>query len=204
MDSGDVHKVEYEQLMAESRLHNTTASAIVSLEVAALGVGIPIAIKSQPYVLAALAGLTLILWLRYLDHVAGIYRVAAYVALVLRPKFADLTGDKSVFGWESFFRRLRRGDQIDGVEGVTGRDALGEKILGLGYTSGLFGLTPPVMLAAFWAQQRTHNITENLAVICVCVAGTSLWIFCLARFRYGSLWISGINKMIDETGHPSQ
>jgi hypothetical protein len=105
VESVDVHLTEYEQLLEEGRLHQTIASAIVSLEIGALGVGLPLSVNSS-YALLGLAVVSSLLWFRYMDHMVGIFHLAEYVAKHLRPTLEALVNER-VLGWESYLRRRR-------------------------------------------------------------------------------------------------
>ena len=108
LESVNVHLTEYQQLLEESRLHQTIASTIVSLEIGALGVGLPLSVNSS-YALLGLAVVSSLLWFRYMDHLVGIFHVAEYVAKNLRPKLEALVNEQ-VLGWEAYLRRRRAGD----------------------------------------------------------------------------------------------
>lgn len=201
IESSDIHKAEYEQLNHESRLHQTTASTIVSLEIAALGVGIPAA-SSYSYVLLALSGITSLLWLRYLDHILGIFRVAAYIALVLRPTLSSIVNEQ-VLQWEQFLRQFRSGrfrvTKTEGTTYVLQSEKLREPTLGVTYTSALFGVVPPVLIVSFLF---LANFPSLGAIMASCIAITSsvaLWAFSLLKLKYTSKFIDGINSMLDGT-----
>lgn len=201
VESSDIHKAEYEQLSQEGRLHHSTASTIVSLEIAALGVGIPAA-SSYPYVLLALSVVTSLLWLRYLDHILGIFRVAAYVALVLRPVLSSIV-DEQVLQWEQFLRQFRSGTfkvtKADGTTYFLQPEKFREPTLGVTYTSVLFGAAPPVLIVSFLFLAQLPNPGAIVSSCIGMASSVALWSFSLLRLRYTSKLIDSINRMLDGT-----
>lgn len=195
----DFLKSEYEQSMAESRQHLSTASTIVSLEIGALGVGIPLGV-AHLYVLPALAGLTVVLWLRCLDHVGAMYRIAGYVAVELRSRLASIIDTSSILGWESFLRKLRAGEYRypceQNASRVVPREKGSEARLGLTYTFLLFGVSTPSLIIAFcWASLRED--AHDLGVItAVGAVGGAAWVYSLLRWRWTMDWVDEVNKMI--------
>src|ERR1700761_621565 len=146
----DFHKSEYEALRQETNTHQTFANAIIGLEVTALGVGISLGGKS-PYVLAGLAIVTAMLWVSYLDHLEGMFRIAAYIILELRPRVSGIC-THPVLSWEIFLRRERIEPQTDVLlepSVLLPAEKFKEPALGLTYLSIFFAATPPTFIGMY-------------------------------------------------------
>ncbi|WP_454856190.1 hypothetical protein [Promicromonospora soli] len=191
VESVDVHLTEYEQLLEESRLHQTIASAIVSLEIGALGVGLPLSVNSS-YALLGLAVVSSLLWFRYMDHMVGIFHLAEYVATHLRPKLEALVHER-VLGWEAYLRRRRATATFLRFRRRP------SAIPGLSYTAILFGGAPVVLMAVFLL---TVDLEGEGYVLPISGAATAaiIWASSLVRYVRDLALISAIDAtLLDPT-----
>jgi hypothetical protein len=182
VESVDVH-------LEEGRLHQTIASAIVSLEIGALGVGLPLSVNSS-YALLGLAVVSSLLWFRYMDHMVGIFHLAEYVAKHLRPTLEALVNER-VLGWESYLRRRRATATFLRFRR---RPAA---IPGLSYTAILFGGAPAVLMVVFLL---TTDIGREGYVLPI--SGTSaaaiIWAISVVRYIRDFKFISAIDAALLE------
>jgi hypothetical protein len=189
VDSVDVHLTEYQQLLQESRLHQTIASTIVSLEIGALGVGLPLSVNS-PYALLGLAVVSSLLWFRYMDHLVGIFHVAEYVATRLRPRLEALVHEP-VLGWEAYLRSGRT------TPAAMRRRFRPTAILGLSYTAFLFGGAPVLLVPVFLVAvdlEREGYVVPILGT----VATVIVWVAASTRYIRDSVSISAIDATLAE------
>jgi hypothetical protein len=203
----DIFKSEYEQVMAESREHLKVCDTLVALEVTALGVGIPIGL-THFYVLPALAILTIILSLRYLDHVTEMYRIAAYVSVELRTKLISVVSNQDILRWERFLRVLRPGQYSYTFTSDTPpqtqtptvpTEKWSELKPGLSYTFILFGLAPPLLFLAFCIL-LPKTCLSWVTVGIVGIIGLVGSVYGALRWKYSLDWAEEINTMIVAAG----
>jgi len=98
--------VEYQALRQEVSNRQALSSTLVAADLAIFGAGVSVGIK-YPDVLFALAVISSMLWLFWLSQTMQIYRIAAYVALEIRPSLRRIYGH-DLLNWESYVRRLTR------------------------------------------------------------------------------------------------
>lgn len=195
---GELHKSEYETLRQETNIHQTFANALIALELTALGTGISIGGK-YIYVLAGLAIATSMLWLSYLDHLGGIIRVAAYIALVLRPRLSVVCG-RPVLSWEVFLRRTREASEGLTPGACIPRERLREPTLGLTYVSIFFGATPPTLVTLYiYDFLRSHSQSSPVVWLIVTVS-IMMWLFATMRAIYVARWMHEVDAVIKESG----
>lgn len=183
----DVHLTEYEQLLEESRLHQTIASAIVSLEIGALGVGLPLSVNSS-YALLGLSVVSSLLWFRYMDHMVGIFHLAEYVSKHLRPTLEALVHER-VLGWEAFLRRRRTASRFLRLRR---RPAA---IPGLAYTAVLFGGAPVVLMSVFLLTVDLEGEGYVLPISGT-VTAAAIWATSLMRYIRDLAMISAIDAAL--------
>ncbi|MHC1558423.1 hypothetical protein ACR9E3_05685 [Actinomycetospora sp. C-140] len=107
MDARDFDKEEFVTLRAESQFHQVNASAIFALNVTGIGVGVAATAADNAIALPLVAILTSVLWMRYIDHVVAIFRVAAYISCRLSPRLRTAFSgedDGNLFMWETYLR----------------------------------------------------------------------------------------------------
>lgn len=196
----ELHKSEYEALRQETNTHQNFANAIIGLELTSLGLGISLGNKS-PYVLAGLAIVTTMLWLSYLDHLTGMFRIAIYTALVLRPRLSELA-EQPVLSWEVYMRRMRATPMEEpgvGVSLVVPAERLKEPSLGLTYVSIFFAVTPPTFTCMYIYD--TVSRSQVSAVMAVVALVTLIfWIFAIVRSASISRWMRHVDNIIISYG----
>jgi hypothetical protein len=95
---------EYEALRQEVGNRQTLSYAIIAVDLAAFGSGVTAA-GGHPEVMIGLAVVSTLLWMFWQAQTMQIDRIAAYVALRLRPALVRHYG-YDVLGWEGYVRRL--------------------------------------------------------------------------------------------------
>jgi hypothetical protein len=177
-----VHVAEYQALRQEVNNRQTISNALVAADLTAFGVGVSATHESLA-VLTALSVVSSLLWLFWLVQTLQIYRIAAYVALVLRPRLASLChGD--LLDWELYVRNLTHTRETvaralfgSPDTGVTPRISRNNDGI---YVSMLLGGAAPVILsliaiAAYNA--KTHADSWALAI----AASLLLWVYALLK-----------------------
>ena len=164
----------------------TISYTLVALDLAALGGGLSIVNKSKA-ILVALAAISSVLWLYWIDHAAQVHRIAAYIAIELAPKISAAAGEP-VLQWEVFLRRLTAGGAsarevlFGSAQPFAERD-LRPIVSSDWYTTLLFGGSPPPLLSLYII---AANIKANLpTAIEVGIATTAtmwLWIYALISY----------------------
>lgn len=99
----DIDLAEFQKLRDEITARMQHVNAIVGIELTALGVGIS-AFTKIPDVLLGLAAVCSFLWLLWLDYAEQVQKIAAYIAIRLRPRLR--AGDVDVLNWETYMRQL--------------------------------------------------------------------------------------------------
>ncbi|GLY53665.1 hypothetical protein Lesp01_73210 [Lentzea sp. NBRC 102530] len=172
----------------------------MAVELTALGAGISVAGKIQP-VLIALAVVNSVLWLRYVDHVVAIFRAAAYVSFVLRPRLSGIVGEP-VLRWEAFLRQIRSRRYVAGSAaeipaGVT-QERFPERILGLSHPSLLFGLASPVLVACYLYVCLSSGNRDLFGVWFASVGALGFWAFTVVRHLDTARWIRRVDLLMAE------
>jgi hypothetical protein len=178
-DVAAVHIAEYQALRQEVNNRQTLSYALVAADLAAFGTGLSIGIKYPP-ALFALAIVSSLLWLFWLAQTMQIYRIAAYVALVLKPRLKELYGS-DLLEWEEYVRRLTKSHAIavaalyeqqpDKIPYISrNRDGV--------YISLLLGGAAPLVLSIS-AFAQFHTEPRALSWKAATIAGLILWIYAL-------------------------
>lgn len=102
-DTTAVYVAEYQKLREEINNRLTLCHGLVIADLGALGTGISVS-RSFPLILIALAVISALLWLFWLGQVTQMIRIAAYIALELRPQLEEVC-QRSVLRWESYWRQ---------------------------------------------------------------------------------------------------
>ncbi len=139
--------VEFEQLRGEIDNRTQIASALIAVDLTALGLGLA-SIASYPDAALGIAVASTFLWMLWIDQAAQIWKIAAYIAIELAPQLGE--SYPGAFGWETFLRQLdkggndaRRALRIDDTDCVI--PSLKTATVGL-YGALLFGAAPLVLL----------------------------------------------------------
>jgi hypothetical protein len=188
---------EYDSLRSEINNRTTLAYALISLELAAIGVGLSV-ITKLPDVLLGLAAVSCFLWLFWIDHAGAVYKLASYIALELAPKLSDAAG-QPMLGWEYFLRRInkdrdtaretlygdRATDQPAYIQSTTAADR---------YTMLLFGVPPPIFIVGYLVTILGREHHRSTLVIWLSASAVALlWLFAVFRFL-------GFLKMVNNVG----
>jgi len=191
-------KSEYEDLREEIRTHQTLSSAIVTLDVTALGAGISIGSRS-PIVLLVLSVVNSLFWLRYIEHVTGIFRAASFIYFVLRPRLSELVGG-SVLLWEHFLREIRHGGAAGAgvLPRSYPRERLGGRMLGFSDTSSFFALASPLLIAGFLYTSLRQLSHDEPLVWVGAAAAALLVVYSIARVHAATAWIRDLERAITD------
>jgi hypothetical protein len=130
----DVDLAEFQKLRDEIMARTQLVNTLVGVELAALGAGIS-SFTSVPDVLIGLAAVSSFLWLLWLDHAEQVQKIAAYIALRLRPRLT--VGSDQVLRWETYMRQLDREPRMPHTQAVSN------------YIAGLFAGGPLVLLTIY-------------------------------------------------------
>ena len=130
----DVDLAEFQKLRDEIMARTQLVNTLVGVELAALGAGIS-SFTTVPDVLIGLAAVSSFLWLLWLDHAEQVQKIAAYIALRLRPRLA--VGADQVLRWETYMRQLDREPRMPHTQAVSN------------YIAGLFAGGPVVLLTIY-------------------------------------------------------
>ncbi|MDI5981891.1 hypothetical protein [Amycolatopsis magusensis] len=187
-EAGEFDKAEYDSLRAELIFHQTNASAIFALNIAGMGVGVTAAAKLGSALLV-LSVLSCVLWLRYSDHVMALFRIAAYLETVLRPRVTARVGE-AVLGWESF---LRTGFTAPGFPALPSRDSR----MGILVASGAFLLPPPLLCVAFVVRQAPSVSGGSRVLLLAAVACAGLiWLYTISRGVQKVRWVRAVDARL--------
>ena len=188
-ESSSVELREYETLRQEINNRTTISYTLVALDLAALGGGLSVVDKSKA-ILAALAGISALLWLYWTDHAAQVQRIAAYIAIYLAPKISAAEG-RAVLQWEIFLRRLTAGGEsahgaLFGPDASTSKSEFRPIVSSDWYTTLLFGGSPPLLLALYIASYIASNTNTNVLTVTevgfATAAVAALWIYALISY----------------------
>lgn len=170
-DTRDVDLAEFQKLRDEIMARTQLVNTLVGVELAALGAGIS-AFTSVPDVLIGLAAVSSFLWLLWLDHAEQVQKIAAYIALRLRPRLA--VGDEQVLRWETYLR------QLDGEPRMPHTQAVSN------YIAGLFAGGPLVLLVIYGLVVSDRFEDGSFAQIARFVGlgiAVVLWLVTLRQYR---------------------
>ncbi|MFC5184898.1 hypothetical protein [Actinomadura harenae] len=175
---------EFQALRQEITNRLTISYTILALGLAAFGTGFSVANRSS-HVLAALSGISALLWLYWIDNSLSIHRIAAYIAVVLAPSLG--TRDADALSWEMFFRNVCvGGDRADLVlfknsqANRTGRIRPAQSADW--YATILFGGAPPVLLSLYVGANAHHGSPPGLTVWAAAVVCAAIWAYAVRAF----------------------
>jgi hypothetical protein len=107
-DSSDnIHIVDYERVRDEIDNRTKLSSQLLNYDLIVIGAVIASYDKIPHEVTIVGAWLSSILWLMWLDHTTAIYKLAAYLEVVLTRRLRQYHAN--VLGWEYFLRELDAG-----------------------------------------------------------------------------------------------
>lgn len=177
-----VHVAEYQALREEVNNRQTISNALIAADLTAFGVGVS-ASRESLAVLTALSVVSSLLWLFWLVQTLQIYRIAAYVALVLRPRL-ELLCQGELLGWESYVRNLTHSRETVAQAlfgGPRGKSTprISRNNDGI-YVSMLLGGAAPVVLALI-AISAYHAKTDAKAWTLAIAASLLLWLYALVK-----------------------
>jgi hypothetical protein len=177
-----VHVAEYQALRQEVNNRQTISNALIAADLTAFGVGISAAHGSLA-VLTALSAVSSLLWLFWLMQSLQIYRIAAYVALVLRPRLASIC-QCDLLDWETYIRNLTHSREtvattlFGGHSGDSAR-RIARNVDGI-YVSLLLGGAAPVILVVT-AIAAYDSGTDAAAWMLAIGASVLLWGYALVK-----------------------
>ncbi len=182
-----VNLCEYEQLRSEINNRTNLAAGLIAIQLAALGAGLSI-LNDLPDIVVALAIISSLLWLMWIDHASQVYKIAAYISLYLAPRLRE--GDETVLGWESFMRKFDQGGQqaADALyQGLVSKHikVLPTSTIG-GFISGLFGASAPLLISGFvfsmYEELAKWSSILSLRGVLVILA-TMVWLYAWSKYR---------------------
>jgi len=181
-DATTVHVAEYQALRQEVNNRQTLSNALIAADLTALGVGISTS-HSFPTVLVALAVVSSLLWLFWLVQTLQIYRIAAYIALELRPRLAEMY-QCSLLDWESYVRRLTFSRESAALALYGATDAPKMRNFSRNkdgvYISLLLGGATPLLLASAAIVNLHHN-SRGIPWKLEIAASLALWLYALIK-----------------------
>lgn len=155
---------EFEAARSEINMRTQLGLTIVGLDLTALGTGLSLVSKT-PSIVVPLAAVSAYLWSLWLDQASQVWKLAAYIALRLRPR-----AGQGVLEWEAFLRVLDEGGQSarrlmprHAARTLPGVPRLRTRNIAF-YISMLLGGTPVVLVVSYLLSQPLHH------------AGTVIWI----------------------------
>jgi len=177
---------EYETLRQEINNRTTISYTLVALDLAALGAGLSVVDKSKA-ILAALAAISSLLWLYWIDHSGQVQRIAAYIAISLAPRVSAAEG-RPVLQWEVFLRQLTAGgksahEALSGPRKPVPESSFRPIVSSDWYTTLLFGGSPPLLLTLYIAANIKAGGLTAAEVGITAAAGTALWVYALISYR---------------------
>jgi hypothetical protein len=177
-----VHVAEYQALRQEVNNRQTISNALVAADLTAFGIGISATHQSLA-VLTALSVVSSLIWLFWLVQTLQIYRIAAYVALVLRPRLVSICNGE-LLDWEAFIRNLTYSREtvaraLFNSPHTKTTPRISRNIDGI-YVSMLLGGAAPVVLALI-AISAYHAKTYADSWVLAIVASLLLWVYALLK-----------------------
>ena len=167
----DVDLAEFQKLRDEIMARTQLVNTLVGVELAALGAGIS-SFTRVPDVLIGLAAVSSFLWLLWLDHAEQVQKVAAYIALRLRPRLA--VGSDRVLGWETYMRQLDQEPRMPHTQAVSN------------YIAGLFAGGPVVLLTIYGlvvSDRFEDGSFSQIARFVGLGVAVALWFVTLRQYR---------------------
>lgn len=182
----DVDLAEFQKLRDEIMARTQLVNTLVGVELAALGAGIS-SFTTVPDVLIGLAAVSSFLWLLWLDHAEQVQKIAAYIALRLRPRLA--VGTDQVLRWETYMRQLDRESRMPHTQAVSN------------YIAGLFAGGPVVLLTIYGlvvSDRFEDGSFPQVARFVGLGIAVLLWLVTLRQYRVFRGVVATIERAIGE------
>jgi hypothetical protein len=182
----DVDLAEFQKLRDEIMARTQLVNTLVGVELAALGAGIS-AFTTVPDVLIGLAAVSSFLWLLWLDHAEQVQKIAAYIALRLRPRLT--AGSDHVLRWETYMRQLDREPGMPHTQAVSN------------YIAGLFAGGPLVLLTIYGlvvSDRFEDGSFSQVARFVGLAIAVLLWAVTLRQYRVFRRVVATIERAIVE------
>jgi hypothetical protein len=182
----DVDLAEFQKLRDEIMARTQLVNTLVGVELAALGAGIS-AFTTVPDVLIGLAAVSSFLWLLWLDHAEQVQKIAAYIALRLRPRLT--VGSDQVLRWETYMRQLDREPGMPHTQAVSN------------YIAGLFAGGPLVLLTIYGlvvSDRFEDGSFSQVARFVGLAIAVLLWVVTLRQYRVFRRVVATIERAIVE------
>lgn len=182
----DVDLAEFQKLRDEIMARTQLVNTLVGVELAALGAGIS-SFTTVPDVLIGLAAVSSFLWLLWLDHAEQVQKIAAYIALRLRPRLA--VGTDQVLRWETYMRQLDREPRMPHTQAVSN------------YIAGLFAGGPVVLLTIYGlvvSDRFEDGSFPQVARFVGLGIAVLLWLVTLRQYRVFRGVVATIERAIGE------
>jgi hypothetical protein len=182
----DVDLAEFQKLRDEIMARTQLVNTLVGVELAALGAGIS-SFTTVPDVLIGLAAVSSFLWLLWLDHAEQVQKIAAYIALRLRPRLA--VGTDQVLRWETYMRQLDREPRMPHTQAVSN------------YIAGLFAGGPVVLLTIYGLVVSDRFEDGSFSQVARFVGlgiAVLLWLVTLRQYRVFRGVVATIERAIGE------
>ncbi|HYY75098.1 MAG TPA: hypothetical protein VE644_02130 [Gaiellaceae bacterium] len=182
----DVDLAEFQKLRDEIMARTQLVNTLVGVELAALGAGIS-SFTAVPDVLIGLAAVSSFLWLLWLDHAEQVQKIAAYIALRLRPRLA--VGTDQVLRWETYMRQLDREPRMPHTQAVSN------------YIAGLFAGGPVVLLTIYGLVVNDRFEDGSFPQVARFVGlgiAVLLWLVTLRQYRVFRGVVATIERAIGE------
>ena len=182
----DVDLAEFQKLRDEIMARTQLVNTLVGVELAALGAGIS-SFTSIPDVLIGLAAVSSFLWLLWLDHAEQVQKIAAYIALRLRPRLT--VGSNQVLRWETYMRQLDREPKMPHTQAVSN------------YIAGLFAGGPLVLLTIYGlvvSDRFEDGSFPQVARFVGLGVAVLLWVVTLRQYRVFRGVVATIERAIVE------
>ena len=182
----DVDLAEFQKLRDEIMARTQLVNTLVGVELAALGAGIS-SFTSVPDVLIGLAAVSSFLWLLWLDHAEQVQKIAAYIALRLRPRLT--VGSDQVLRWETYMRQLDREPRMPHTQAVSN------------YIAGLFAGGPLVLLTIYGlvvSDRFEDGSFPQVARFVGLGIAVALWLVTLRQYRVFRGVVATIEEAIVE------
>lgn len=174
-DVAVAHLAEYQALRQEAQGRLNLSYTIVAADLATLAAGTSV-IAQYPVILIALAMVSNFLFLFWLAQTMQIYRIAAYVALRLRPSLMALYTCE-VLGWERYVRELTASSEHMARALYPENPEKAPKISrnrdGVYISLLLGGIAPPALIGV--SLFRARHASSPLWVWLAAIVGVAFW-----------------------------